>query len=389
MKMILKKMSFFYSLKNAEHFDLFESFYEEIVPHVDRIPGFASEWGVFASCFKMEDDFYKSNLKLGETDEIQAAHVRRNELFIRLKRGVGFKSLSDTLEEREAADRLLFILRNYRKANVSAYTEESALLTNVIDDLRKPDAAACVDVLGFSPLIGMLERSNEAFKVLYRRRSVKFHMVHQVLLSDIRKKCDAAFGEIADTVNSFYRVSVILKRDEGLTSLLGTLIDTLNSYIEQAERVYSRRVPGYRLVKGAEDGVADVSASGAKGIPRLGMGDFVSYADSPLPEPFMGDHWRMKADDPEVFSAVLYPDALNGVLFYPEVQASAEFPVDGFIMSADRSKAVGLTVSRPSERTFYTVPFRGTDKGSPVIVKNGITLAILDHVPYPAILFLY
>ena len=57
----------------------------------------------------------------------------------------------------------------------------------------------------------------------------------------IRPEVDAAFSEMATTINILYYANELVAKNEEMRTTLGALIDKINSYIVELDEVVSRR----------------------------------------------------------------------------------------------------------------------------------------------------
>lgn len=381
MKTIEKKPGLLHGLKNAEHYDLFDSIYQEILPHKSKIPGLLVLWDKFDAAFKLEDEYYKVSQRLENTEDLVAANKQRNDVFMRLKKSVELELLGSNPVEVEAAQKIQFVIDVYKDIRRVAYTEESAMLTNIIEDLKKDDVLPYIKVFKLEPLVDTLYTTNESFKRLYRKRSIEIYKQRHEILYNARKMTDQSFFDLGDAIVSIYQANVIQNQDKTLRDLLENIIDDINSYIEQAERVYSRRVTSYRLMKNKEDGTPDDTTPDP--YPHLRMEDFKAFGPG-NPE-FLGvcQHWSMKASDLARFTEIAVPIAQFATIKFPADEYKIEFPVERFLMADDKKTAIGLEIGVWKPNVWYYDPFEGTDIGPAMLMLNDGIIAVLDEVPYP------
>ncbi|GEM_PF-1859609 len=386
MKKIDSNLTLLQRLKNAEHFDLMDAVHDEVKQHKDSIEGISTVWNTFYAAFLKEDELYKISLKLEGTSEVKAADEKRDATFLELKREIEYRQYSKTEEEKAAADRLKHVLNNYKQANTAAYAENSAMLTNLIQDLRAPEYTQPVSRLGLSALVDRLEAENNAFKAVYRGRSKEDYLHRQESLSNARAVTDKAFLALTDALNAIYLSNELREKDETVRQTLGGLIDAINSYLLQSEKVYARRVPSYKTTKTGEEGTEEGTDPPVPGeVPRFRMKNPVVSGD---PHPNFGDSvgnkWSVEAEDPEAFSAVVYPDAAGGTVYFDGQEEVPAFPVAGFLTADDGVQVNGIIMDQAEGgRNWYIRPFRGSPANPPRLIVDGVTIAILEGVEYP------
>lgn len=315
MKQIQKKKSLLTHLKNAEHFNL----HEEIITYTkERILPFdelRSVFDIYTNHFAWEDEEFKHFTRLPGTKQIELLEKQRSETVSHIRKTNDYMGISPDEEESKASAIVADVLYLYNRAGRAAYTENSALITNMIDDLRKPEYASQVALLGLNPLIDKLEKENEEFKAIYLKRTVDNN---QIRLRQARQGTDESFYKLADSINALY---VTAGLDDGALQrqlLLGELIDAINNIIRNAERIYARRVPSYVI---------------------RDNGDDEEEEGEPNPQPYTFDIATQKIEnDYEMILIDKNPEAFDAEF--------AEVPLDGAKLYMDASEM--------AEGTFYT-----------------------------------
>jgi hypothetical protein len=252
------------SLRNGEHFEIFEEIDEFAEKHKNALGDTVELWNVLNATFKKEDEIYKRSRKASETHFITEAHEKRIEAFRVVKGSVETASHKDTLAEKQAAERLAFVLDNFRKIPKAPLTEASALIFNMIQDLRRTAYAPSVETLGLTGAVNTLEVRNEAFKALYEEREMDIKQAGMLgNMKYIRPLTDKAFANFAEALNACYAIARLSgKTDEA--DALNLIITRINAAISQYETIYAHRGGSTsknkpRLAKAA--GETDVPAS--------------------------------------------------------------------------------------------------------------------------------
>jgi hypothetical protein len=251
MKQILFHPTLMERLRNAEHFD----FYENIVIYAEsdesQLAEFRFTWNVFRQAFGLEDEIYKRNAKQEETKRLVRINKERRISFMALKRRIELAIYDKDPHVKEAGETLMQVVKNYRFSSRVPQTEASALMHNLVEDLKKAIYAAPVALAGAGPFISRLEADNAAFMSLYAERaSNKETYKEEGSLFNARRQVDRAFLDLSQTINAFARTKALQRSGEATAeATLEELIHFVNSYIHRYEDIYARRNPKYHSAR--------------------------------------------------------------------------------------------------------------------------------------------
>ncbi|MDH6533676.1 hypothetical protein M2101_000317 [Parabacteroides sp. PM5-20] len=244
MKTILNSRHLLNNIRNGEHFEFHASVIKLMTDKMVLLPGLTRLWNVYRPLFEREDLIFKQHRKAAETEQIQAADKKRDDTFMMFKRTVDFSLHSADPVTKTAAKKLKYVLDNFKGVNTKAYVENTALLSNMIQELEKPENASAVTQLALTATVVQLKTENLAFSDIYSERATSQYSKKELgTMETIRPKTDNAYVELADGINTLYKSNEMLAQDEEMRELLGSIIDTINSYILQWESSYIRRSP--------------------------------------------------------------------------------------------------------------------------------------------------
>jgi hypothetical protein len=120
--------------------------------------------------------------------------------------------------------------------------ESAAEVTNLVGELTQPPYASAVERLGLLEAVETLSFRNEAFANLYNERSVARHAIQmQGTMPEIRRRVDKTYRALTEGINVLYAANELTGKNADVRCSLTNLIETINSFVEQAERVYCRR----------------------------------------------------------------------------------------------------------------------------------------------------
>ncbi|MDR0748894.1 MAG: DUF6261 family protein, partial [Tannerellaceae bacterium] len=148
-------------IRNGEHFQLYKEIIDLITLHIASLGVLLKPWAAFTNLFKQEDAIYKHSLKAEETAYIAEANQARRNAFLVIKQSVETAALKNNPSGKEAVRKVSFVLDNFKHIPAAAMVEMSALIYNMIQDLRLPACAPHVETLGLTADVNALEAANE------------------------------------------------------------------------------------------------------------------------------------------------------------------------------------------------------------------------------------
>ncbi|MDR1344219.1 MAG: DUF6261 family protein [Tannerellaceae bacterium] len=370
-------------LRNSEHIFFLMNVVNFVKANLENITEIIPVWNAFLKQYEKEDDIYKRSTKMVETKYVTEAHQKCYNAFMMFRRIVEAASYSEEPDVKDAYTKLSEILDNYKTVTTAAITEVSAMLYNMIEDLHKPRYACAVAKLGLGTAVDNIEAANNEFINIYSDRTQNMETFdEQGTMRTIRPIVDNAFKTFADGVNSLYAIKKIAGATDDQNPAL-PIISYINSFIDQFERVYAHRTPGYSIPDrpdtdggdGDEDGLTPEPVEPQ--IPELAVSG--QYVDSSMT-------MALIMADQEAFAAALYPIAAEGTMILvaePSLDGThtncpiwADFEMDG-------NTPVGILVKPPEENFRFVSPLQSFGQCTAEVRKDGVILAILTNVEWP------
>lgn len=159
---------------------------------------------VYSTAFDSFDRALKQALKSGYTDAIIAADNDRDNILI------GFLGALHSLERfpdkaiAEAATQLLLVIDKYGPGIARLpQREESAILRNIVADLRNAENAPRLQTTNTSIWVDHLDAANRAFDELYSHRTEKEAEFITGLTRTERANMQSAFEKLVQTIESY------------------------------------------------------------------------------------------------------------------------------------------------------------------------------------------
>jgi hypothetical protein len=250
------RLAYFKNLRNGEHVHLHGSIISLLKKKLLAGLGLTELGNDYLAAFDTENVAYKNNATVIETKDVEEAVERRDAAFKRINFAVKSAALSEAVEE-EAAGRLLQnVFDRYKYVYQRSYMESVAEVTNLVGELTQPPYASAVERLGLSDAVETLSFRNEAFAMLYNERSVARHAIQmRGTMPEIRRRVDKTYRALTEGINVLYAANELTGKNAEVRRQLTNLIETINSFVEQTERVYYRRVDRTNDEKTSTDAV--------------------------------------------------------------------------------------------------------------------------------------
>ncbi len=142
--------------------------------------------------------------------------------------------LSPVEEEVESAKVLKRVYDLYGNIRNMSYNEETAALTNMVEDLEKPENAAHCETIGITGWVAALKRQNNDFQALLDARNAELAGKDSGDVKAARAEIDPVYREITDRINAMVTL-------EMTTPEMESFIRELNQRIKYYEDTLSMR----------------------------------------------------------------------------------------------------------------------------------------------------
>ena len=253
--------------RNAEHYQFHSdvlSIVTEEVAAAQKIESLRSE---YVALFEKENAAFIQNRAYESTKDVEAKDRERDDLFLYIKQTVDSNLYCPVANKKAAAEKLSFAMKPYRSANTKAFAENTAQVTNLVQDLQSEAYAGYVELLGLTEAVAQLQVANNEFNAIYMGRSgEKLVRASNENMKSIRPKVDTAYRSLASAINALYQVNSLITRSATTEAELGGLIDGVNALIIQLHQTLSLRGAGST----ADVNTDDTVSPGGGGTPSDG-----------------------------------------------------------------------------------------------------------------------
>ena len=231
--------------RNAEHYHLQEQFVAIITAAFAakfKISGFR---GNYEKLFTKEDELYLQSLAYADTKTIEEKDAVRDARYRYVDLTVQSKLLSLVASDKEAAEKIAFVMSGYIGVSSKPYAENTAMVSDLVKKLQSDEYAAAVATLGLTEAVSALKAANDDFETVYSHRAdLKLVRENSDKLKQLRPDVDEAFRMLAEAVNALFLVAESIEHDVDKAAEIGTVIDAVNARILQFTETLSRRGVG-------------------------------------------------------------------------------------------------------------------------------------------------
>lgn len=227
--------------RNSEHYEAHKELIAIITPEFTDAYGISHLRKTWVDLFAREEESYNTNVSYENTPKIQELDRTRERQFIFISKIIELMTCSIKEEQKEAAKRLAFVIKPFKRSHRQPYACTSAEFTVFVQRLRKPENSAAVSLLKLGPELDRLDQMNEEFKDIYHERIIleyKRHIAEK--MKDIRPKTDDAFHELVLMINALYRINKLVEHDEAKAEQINKVIDDVNAILLRLQRTLSQ-----------------------------------------------------------------------------------------------------------------------------------------------------
>ena len=250
----IAKITYLVQARNGEHYNLQEMLLQIVSSEFATKYGLAQLRDNYMSLFVKEDEAYLQSQAFAETKEIEESDSIRDKRLRHIELTVQSKELSLTAAEVEAAAKVAFAMKPYVGAASKPFSENSAMVTDLVKKLQSPTYSSYVETLGLTDAVANLKTTNEEFIAVYSRRADEKRIrTISDNLKTIRPQVDDAARQVFDAINALYLVNELVEKDKTKATEIGTVIDAVNAEIVQFSETLSRRGVGKKAKVDPED----------------------------------------------------------------------------------------------------------------------------------------
>jgi hypothetical protein len=227
-----------HNLTVSQNVQILRAIDEETRPYINKVSGIRPVYEVFDTEFSNFDNFFKKNAKAFETEEIVKLDDKRDFTVRSIINKIQYHyDFAQNDAEKEDARRLAYVAEKYKDVAKKEYEAETALLRSLVNELQQtPDL---LNHFGITDLVARLKQENEEFETLYNVRAQNLHDKQlKGNTAKFRTAANKAFDNLCKVVTGLSLMPISRCEKNAVESI----IDIINSQIQQATIVYNRHI---------------------------------------------------------------------------------------------------------------------------------------------------
>ncbi|GET46423.1 DUF6261 family protein [Capnocytophaga felis] len=168
-----------------------------------------------------------------ETQKLNKISGKRRKTISALTTAVRAFCHSPEEGQAQKAQKLLSVIEKYgKKISGLPLREETAAITNLLQDFKTPEIKALIDSIGLSLWVTSLETYNTEFDTLYKERSIEQASHTMGLTKDAREKMQKTLNNFAKTMNSL----AFLEGETPYKNLADCINNEINKALSEVKR---------------------------------------------------------------------------------------------------------------------------------------------------------
>lgn len=188
--------------RNGEHFQFMTDVKDGITTATPAALNLDAVFARFDTAYSALDSMLRVDAGSVKTEQLVVADGGRDDTWGALNLRIKATLLSPIEKEVEAAKRLKRVFDLYGNVRQLSYNEETGLITNLVDDLGKPDNDADCSTIKITQWVAALKERNEAFQTLLNERNKEYANKESGDVKAARIVIDPIYDEIVSRLNA-------------------------------------------------------------------------------------------------------------------------------------------------------------------------------------------
>lgn len=212
-------------LRNEQHYQLHTEFKDLVIEHNAQTLKIDKEFANYLPLYQKEDDTLRVIRKSAITESVTDADTQRD---------ITFKGLADTIkvavqhynaQVQAAAKRVKIVFDTYGNVTRKPYDEESAAITNILQELQGKYAAD-IALLNLTDWVAKLEAENTSFIAMVKDRYDDLNLDTISQMPIARKALDDQLRSITERINAL----IIVEGEEHFKPFVASWNQRINHY---------------------------------------------------------------------------------------------------------------------------------------------------------------
>lgn len=236
-------------LHNNEHYQFMTDVDALILKCVASELGINDTYPLFKQALTAEESALRAENGSSRSEALAALDVNRDQTTNAISLRVKSALLSPIADEVASAKALQRIIDQYGDVRSLPYNEESAALTNMVNDLQKPENSVHLEKVCIQTWVPILKQENDDFIALFNERNEELSGRDSGNVRAARLKLDPLYREMMDTINASFIVKLA-------KPIAASFVSQLNEKIKYYETSLATRRSNKK-----DDGKTDTTSS--------------------------------------------------------------------------------------------------------------------------------
>lgn len=211
-------------LHNNEHYQFMTDVDLLILKCTASELGLDNTYPQFKQALAAEETALRAENGSSRSEALATFDVNRDQTWNAISLRVKSALLSPIADEVASAKAVQRIIDQYGDLRSLPYNEESAALTNLVNDLQKPENSAHLDKVAIKTWVPILKQENDDFIALFNERNQELSGRDSGNARAARLKLDPLYREMVDTVNAAFMLKLTKPAATGFANELNEKI---------------------------------------------------------------------------------------------------------------------------------------------------------------------
>ena len=238
-------------MRNAEHIQFITEIRDAINKFNPNSLNLGGLFNEFMELYIKEDTAYRTVNKSALTEELQKADEIRDDLLRGMTLLVQSCLYHFDEDVKVAAKRLQILFDTYGNVRMKPLNEETADITNIIQDLKSTKYLSDTQVTNLIQWIPKLQTANDNFEQIMKNRFAETAEKPDIVLREVRNEIDVVYRKIVERIEVYWFIENEASADTG--GNITNFIRYINVIIEKYNLIIAQRTKKKNKDENGED----------------------------------------------------------------------------------------------------------------------------------------
>ena len=216
-----------HALRNNEHYQFMTDVENLIKDATTEILGITTQHSAFANALNALDSSLRVEKGSSKSAKVHELDKLRDKTWRAIKKRVDATTDSPVEEEVSSAKMVRRVISLYGNIRKMSYNEESAAISNLVDDLQNETNATHVEQIGITAWVTFLKEQNQAFQEVFDQRNTELAKRQNGDVRSARLVIDPLYKQMIDRINATITLDMAA---EGVESFVNQLNEKIKYY---------------------------------------------------------------------------------------------------------------------------------------------------------------